>query len=131
MDGAVSEPMNAGGSSTYEDHMKKQAMDEKASAEHPINVNGHSLKMGDLYSSHYDRKEMISKLNLMQKASGGGKAPSQGDGEEDMEPNNMKATQGGKTAKNAPGPGATDEPDDSPVEDQLFGNPNAGKSQKP
>jgi hypothetical protein len=83
-------------SGAREDEMAKQRREEKESHDHPVSVNGHKLKVGDLYSSHYDRKEFISKLKL------------------------LDAGAGGKTEPDRQGP-ADNEEDEDTIEDQLFG----------
>lgn len=95
-------------SGSHDDYMAKQAKEEKESHNHPVSVNGHKLKVGDLYSSHYDRKEFISKLKLLNAGSG-------------------------KDKSDKTGPEDNDEPDDDKdsVEDMLFGQGKGeGKSTK-
>lgn len=96
MEGAVMD-------SSYAVQEATRKREEAESAAHPVTVNGHSLTLGDLYSSHYDRKEMQTKLKLLDSQPGSG--------EPDDEP-----------GEGSPGEEKKD------VEEQLFGGPKVGKS---
>ena len=46
--------------------------EEEAMMKTPVNINGVQLTLGDLFPHHYEAKEFMSRLNLIEAAKSGG-----------------------------------------------------------
>lgn len=90
-------------------HRNKEEAEKARIHNHPVEINGKKLKIGDLYPEHYAAKEFHGKLKLLEKGAQGGK--------------DMKAGGLGEEPEE-------EEEDDEDLEDSLFGKGGSDKSTK-